>query len=126
MSIKEQTKVVQDLVKKFGEENVTDAKNPRLYRAFATVKREVFRDVVKYLKEKHGFVHIVTISGVDMKDRYEVVYHLRSEGFNMNLKVPVPKDDPKVPSITGRCPRTTLRSLASLTSSTGRSSTRGR
>jgi NADH:ubiquinone oxidoreductase subunit C len=100
MSIKEQTKVVQDLVKKFGEENITDTKVPRLYSAFATVKREAFRDVIKYLKEKHGFVHVITISGVDLKDRYEVVYHLRSEGFNMNLKVPVPKDDPKVPSIT--------------------------
>jgi membrane-bound hydrogenase subunit beta len=100
MSVEEQIKVVQDLVKEFGEENVTDTKNPRLYRAFATVKRDILRDAVKYLKENHGFVHIVTITGVDMKDHYEVVYHLRSEGFNMNIKVKVPKDDPKVPSIT--------------------------
>jgi membrane-bound hydrogenase subunit beta len=100
MSIEEQINVVKDLVNEFGEENVYDTKNPRLYKAFATTKLKKLRDVVRYLKEKHGFVHIVTISGVDMKDHYELVYHLRSDGFNMNLKVPVPKDDPKVPSIT--------------------------
>ena len=99
MSIEEQIKVVQDLVNELGEESIHDTKNPRLYKAFATVKREKLRDAVKYLKESHGFVHIVTITGVDMKDRYELVYHLRSGGFNLNLKVPVPKDDPKVPSI---------------------------
>jgi len=100
MSIEEQINVVKDLVNEFGEDSVYDTKNPRLYKAFATVKREKLRDAVKYLKESHGFVHIITITGVDMKDRYELVYHLRSGGFNLNLKVPVPKDDPKVPSIT--------------------------
>jgi Ni,Fe-hydrogenase III component G len=100
MSVEEQIKVVQKLVDKFGEENVFDTKNPRLYKAFVTVKIEKLRDVIRYLKEEHGFVHIVTITAVDLKDRYEVVYHLRSEGYNMNVKVSVTKDDPKVPSIT--------------------------
>jgi membrane-bound hydrogenase subunit beta len=99
MSIEEQTKVVDDLVKEFGEENVYNTRVPRAYRAFAHVKREKLRDVVTYLKEEHGFVHVTTITGVDMGEDYEVIYHLRSEGFSFSLKVPVPKDDPKVPSV---------------------------
>jgi NADH:ubiquinone oxidoreductase subunit C len=99
MSIEEQTKIVDDLVKAFGEENVYNTRVPRAYRAFAHVKREKLRDVVTYLKEEHGFVHVTTITGVDMGEDYEVIYHLRSEGFSFSLKVPVPKDDPKVPSI---------------------------
>jgi len=99
VSIEEHTKIVEDLVKEFGEENIYNTKVPRAYRAFAHVKREKLRDIVRYLKEEHGFVHITTISGVDMRENYEVVYHLRSEGFSFSLKVPVPKDDPKVPSI---------------------------
>jgi membrane-bound hydrogenase subunit beta len=99
VSVEEHTKVVEDLVKEFGEENVYNTKVPRAYRAFAHVNREKLLDVVKYLKEEHGFIHVTTISGVDMGENYEVVYHLRSEGFSLSLKVPVPKDDPKVPSI---------------------------
>ncbi|RLE83968.1 MAG: hypothetical protein DRJ67_11310 [Thermoprotei archaeon] len=99
MSLEEHAKVVEDLVKEFGDENVYNTKVPRVYRAFAHVNREKFREVVEYLKEKHGFTHITTISGVDMGDSYEIVYHLRGDGFSFSLKVPVPKDDPKVPSI---------------------------
>ncbi len=98
MSFEEQNKIIENLNKKFPEA-VTGTKLPRIYRAFATVKRENLREVVKYLKEEHGFTHVTTITGVDMPDSYEVVYHLRSSGFNLNLKVKVPKDDPKVPSI---------------------------
>ena len=101
MSIKEHAKIVNGLVKAFGEENVYDAKVPRAYRSFAHVKREKLLEVVVYRKEKHGFGHVTTRTGVDMGDGYEVVYHLRSEGFCLSLKVPVPKDDPKVPSIVG-------------------------
>ena len=99
MSIEEHIKIVEDLVKEFGEENIYNTKVPRAYMAFAHVKREKLRDVVRYLKEEHGFVHIITISGVDMRENYEEVSHLRSEGISFSLKVPVPKDDPKVPSI---------------------------
>ena len=86
MSIEEHIKIVEDLVKEFGEETVYNTKVPRAYRAFAHVKREKFRDIVRYLKEEHGFVHVTTISGVDMMENYEVVYHLRSEGFSFSLK----------------------------------------
>jgi NADH-quinone oxidoreductase subunit C len=53
---------------------------------------------VQYLKDQ-GFVHCTTISAVDYPDNYEMVYHLRNMGFSINLKVAIPKNDPKVPSI---------------------------
>jgi membrane-bound hydrogenase subunit beta len=100
MSLEEQTRIVENLVAEFGEENVYDTKIPRLNRAFARVKREKFRDVVRYLKEEEGFEHVTTITGTDMEENFEVTYHLRNEGFSFSLKVSVPKDDPKIPSIT--------------------------
>ncbi|MBN2335769.1 NADH-quinone oxidoreductase subunit C [Candidatus Bathyarchaeota archaeon] len=100
MSIEEQQKVVDDLIKEFGDENIYNTKVPRLNRAFVSVSREKLRDVVKYLKEEHGFEHVTTITAVDLDESYEIVYHLRNYGFSFSVKVPVPKDDPKVPSIT--------------------------
>jgi membrane-bound hydrogenase subunit beta len=99
MSIENQKKVMDELTKKFPE-FVSDVKIPRLDRAFATVTRDSLRDVIRYLKENHGFVHITTITAVDLPDSYEVVYHLRSDGFNLNIKALLPKDEAVVPSIT--------------------------
>jgi membrane-bound hydrogenase subunit beta len=98
--LEEQKRIIENLVAEFGDENVYDTKLPRLDRAFARVKREKFRDVVRYLKKEEGFEHITTITGTDMKDNFEVTYHLRNGGFSFSLKVTVPKDDPKIPSIT--------------------------
>ena len=100
MSIEEQMKVVDELVAKFGESKVSNTKVPRLNRAFATVDRDAIREVVAYTKEKQGFAHITTITGVDWPDNYELVYHLRNGGFSLSLKVTVPKEDPVVPSIS--------------------------
>ena len=108
MSIEEQMKVVDELVEKFGDSKVSDTKVPRLNRAFTTVNRDSFRDVVAYLKESHGFAHVTTITGIDWPDNYEIVYHLRNGGFSLSLKVPVPKEDPVIPSITDILPGAVL------------------
>jgi len=79
----------------------------RLNTAYARTSREKLLEVMKQLKEK-GFVHITTITAVDMIENYDIVYHLRKEGFALNLKVAVPKDDPKIPSITSILPGANL------------------
>ena len=96
MSMEEQQKYLDGL----GEIGVTEIKLQRLNAAYVRTTREKLIDVVEHLKND-GFVHITTITAVDMIDNYDIVYHLRNQGFALNLKVAVPKDDPKVPSITG-------------------------
>lgn len=99
MSYELQVKLLEGLVEEFGEDKIVNVSSPRVNESYVQVGREDLRQVVSYLKEK-GFDHIITISGVDWGDRFEVVYHLIWEGFNLNVKVPVPRDDVKVPSIT--------------------------
>jgi NADH:ubiquinone oxidoreductase subunit C len=103
MSLEEQQKFLDSL----GELGVTEARLQRLNAAFARTTREKLLEVVEHLK-KEGFVHITTITAVDMIDNYDIVYHLRNVGYAFNLKVAVPKDDPKIPSITGILPGATL------------------
>lgn len=69
-----------------------------------TLDRESLLDFSGFvLKEKKlAFNFLRCLSGVDWPDRYEVVYHLYSmtNGCKMTLKVPLPKDNPVVSSVT--------------------------
>lgn len=103
MSIEEQQKFIESLK----ETGITEPTLKRKNAAYATTSREKLLEVLNYLKEQ-GFVHITTISAVDYPEYYQLVYHLRNQGFALNLKVSVPKDDPKIPTITGILPGATL------------------
>ena len=95
MSMEEQTKFLLEL----RSHGISDIVHPLFNRAYIRTTRENLRGVVQHLKDQ-GFVHITTITAVDYPENYEMVYHLRNMGFSLNLKVAIPKDDPKVPSIT--------------------------
>ena len=96
MSIEEQQKFLDSLA----DVGVTEARLQRVNAAYVTTTREDLLKVVEHLKNE-GFVHVTTITAVDRIENYEIVYHLRNYGFALNLKVGVPKENPKVPSITG-------------------------
>lgn len=55
--------------------------------------------LMKELKEQ-GFVHLSLITGVDRKDRLEVVYHLHNLEKNEYIAVKIETLDERVPSIT--------------------------
>jgi NADH:ubiquinone oxidoreductase subunit C len=103
MSMEEQQKYLDGL-EGIG---VTEARLQRVNAAYARTSREKLLDVVEHLKND-GFVHITTITAVDTIEQYDIVYHLRNQGFALNLKVAVPKDDPKIPTITGVLPGANL------------------
>jgi len=47
-----------------------------------------------------GFIHITTITAVDLEDKIEVIYHLTDKDLSIALKVQVPIDNPVVDSIS--------------------------
>jgi Ni,Fe-hydrogenase III component G len=98
--IEENQKTVERLVEVIGNENVLETKIPRERRATIRIKTEKLREAVTYLKEKEGLFHLATISGVDLGDEREIVYHLNKKDLILNLKVRVPASNPVVPSIT--------------------------
>jgi NADH:ubiquinone oxidoreductase subunit C len=103
MSLEEQ----QDFLDTLGNKGVTDIRLQRLNAAYARTTREKLLEVVEHLRDE-GFEHITTITAVDTLESYDIVYHLRNQGFALNLKVGVPKDDPKIPSVTGILPGANL------------------
>lgn len=91
---------LEELKNKFPEA-VIEIKIQMERRLWATIRRDNFLEICKYLK-KQEFDHLSCISGVDYADRFEVVYHLWSYSKKklFSLKVPLPKEDPTVDSVT--------------------------
>ncbi|WP_033396839.1 NADH-quinone oxidoreductase subunit C [Thermodesulfobacterium thermophilum] len=72
--------------------------------------REGFLDLIAWLKQEKGFIHLIDLCGVDylgykpktFEERFEVVYHVFNldERKLLRLKVRVPEEDPWQYSIT--------------------------
>jgi NADH:ubiquinone oxidoreductase 27 kD subunit len=83
---------------------VTNIVNKREKRIFAETTVENLVGVTKVLKEQ-GLHFLGTITGLDSGERFEVIYHFYNEhGLVFNLKVFIPRDNPKVPTITAVFP----------------------
>ena len=92
-------------IKRSIRENILEVKIPRPRRIFIQVAENAFRKAIRYITEKMDFTHISTITGVDMREEIEVIYHLNRDGkIELSLKVRVPKDEPVLPTISDLMP----------------------
>ena len=75
------------------------------------VDREVLPEIMRFLHDELDFKHLADLCGVDYlgwkgkrqkKERFEVVYNLYSISRKelLRIKVSVPEEDPRVPSVT--------------------------
>lgn len=62
------------------------------------VAREQLLAVLQYLKDQLGFTHLATISGVDLGEQFEVIYHMASNLATINVRILTPRSAPKIPS----------------------------
>ena len=62
------------------------------------VDRQQLLFVLQYLKEQFGFTHMATITGLDLGESFEVVYHMASNLATINVRILTPRSDPKIPS----------------------------
>ena len=67
------------------------------------VAREDILEVCRWLRDtpELDMAYLSFVSAIDWPDRFEVVYHVASlsRGHGVMLKVPVPKDDARIPSV---------------------------
>jgi Ni,Fe-hydrogenase III component G len=68
------------------------------------VQRENLNAVLAYLKKTHGFAHLGTISGNDLGENFEVVYHLSNAVTSVNVRILAPRTAPTIPSICSVIP----------------------
>ncbi|MFQ6063960.1 MAG: NADH-quinone oxidoreductase subunit C [Candidatus Bathyarchaeia archaeon] len=98
--IAEETRIVRKMKDAIGED-ILEVRIPRPHRIFVHVNKDAFKKVIRYLTQKANFTHISTITGVDLGEEIEAIYHLSHDGrIEVSLKVRVPKDDPALPTVT--------------------------
>ncbi len=71
-------------------------------RVFVQVIPEKLEEVIKYMQEKHDMWQFSTLSGRDLGDDLQAVYHyfLTEKKIGISFRVNVPRSNPQYPSIT--------------------------
>jgi len=94
---------VEGLKKAIGEGNLVEVQVRRERRLFVTVKADVLKPAVTYLANA-GFLHLTTITGIDLGEQLGVICHLDRQGVQLSLKTTVPDSHPVLKTITDVVP----------------------
>ena len=92
--------IVQDLTNNFKTLDGRCAIQ-RERRITADVPYDIILNVIEYAKEKLSFTMLCAITGLDLGDELQVIYHMAcDQGIVLNLKINVPKENPVINSVT--------------------------
>ena len=75
-----------------------------LGKATIQVEAQLNRNVVKTLMEADNDAGIAAISGLDLGGKIGLMYHIRTNGAIVTIRTEVPKENPKISSITDISP----------------------
>ena len=82
-------------------DKLLEVSNPALRRIFLKVDPKDLLKAVEVLKKDLGFAYVATVSGLDVGESFEIIYHFANVFSQLNLRTQVPKANPHVESI---CP----------------------
>ncbi|MEM2914711.1 MAG: NADH-quinone oxidoreductase subunit C, partial [Candidatus Bathyarchaeia archaeon] len=88
--------------------NILESKFPQPRRIFVHIKPEILHQSVSYLVNELNFTHLTTITGLDLKNEFEVIYHINDGQNELSIKIRIPRDKPNVPTITDIIPGAAL------------------
>nr|MDO8100225.1 NADH-quinone oxidoreductase subunit C [Candidatus Njordarchaeota archaeon] len=95
-------------IKKFLGEDLIEGKVQRPRRIYLKVKPGAHRKAIQYMKDNWGLYHISTISGLDLGNNLEVVFHLNARNIEVNLRAEIPRNKAKIDTITDLLPGSNL------------------
>lgn len=97
MTAKEET-IKNELLSQFADKiREIVIKRPR--RIFVTAEDGKHTEVIRYLHAHCGMTHVSTITGKDLGENLEVLYHMNDGSLCLTVRVQVPKSDPRIPSL---------------------------
>ena len=75
--------------------------------AWISLEPRNLHDMLSHLKQ-NGFPRLSAISGVDTGKAVELIYHVFSESYYVNIRVPLPKKGLEIKTVTGIYPGANL------------------
>lgn len=105
----DQTNEIVNELQTFLGKNLIELKNPRARRVFLRVEKDFLRDTLTHLVKEMNITHLSTITGIDLGQEIELLYHFSSKGSIMiTVGIKVPKDNPAMRTITDVVPGSVL------------------
>jgi Ni,Fe-hydrogenase III large subunit/NADH:ubiquinone oxidoreductase subunit C len=95
-------KILRVLSSKLGE--VTQVQTSELMKITVKVDAGVHRDVLKILIGEDKYLGVSAITGVDLGERIELMYHIRTHDTIVTIRTEVPKESAKIQTITDLIP----------------------
>jgi len=96
--------ILEKIKKRFGK-NVKDITIKRLRRIFAETDMKSFKEILRYAKDELGFDHISTITGRDLGEELELIYHIAYQNaIELSIKTKIPKENPRIATIVDLYP----------------------
>jgi membrane-bound hydrogenase subunit beta len=104
-----QTSEIVNELQTFLGKNVIELKNPRARRVYARVEKDFCRDTLTHLIKDMNITHLSTITGTDLGQEIELLYHFASKGsIIVTIGIKIPKDNLTVRTITDLVPGAVL------------------
>jgi len=85
-------------------DRLLEASNPAVRRIFLKVDSKDLVKAVEVLKNDLGYAYLATITGLDVGENFEIIYHFGKPSSQLNLRTQVPKLNPHVESICAVIP----------------------
>lgn len=91
------------------KEDMLEARVPRDRRIFVSVKQEALKKALEFLVNDLEFKHLSTITGSDLGEELELIYHLAHKGsIELSLRLTIPESNLVVPTIIAFIPGAVL------------------
>jgi membrane-bound hydrogenase subunit beta len=81
-------------------DKIVEFSNPSVRRLFVKVAPADLVSAVTILRDGLGLTFLSTITGLDVNENYELLYHFADDQLCLNIRVLIPKSDARVDSIT--------------------------
>lgn len=96
-------------LQQFLKEDMLESSVPRDRRIFVNIKREALEKAIGFLVNDLEFKHLSTITGSDLGETLELIYHLANKGsIELSLRITIPESKAVVPTITDSIPGAVL------------------
>ncbi|MCD6261256.1 MAG: NADH-quinone oxidoreductase subunit C [Thaumarchaeota archaeon] len=96
--------ILEKIKEKFGNK-VKDMTIKRSRRIFAETDMKNLKEILRYAKDELGFDHISTITGRDLGEELELIYHIAYQNaIELSIKTKIPKENPRITTIVDLYP----------------------